>query len=149
MTYKQSRWLRFTTKVWVSPISPLCSRIKSEFRMDRGRALTLNIFRTPLSRKIAARSAALLVAAFGMATSFSVPAFAQGFARQDGSLPVPMDWSSKRVLFTADFTREQAEKLRNEPRAYAQWFLHGNAPVGSGLHKRPTPRRPYRQSRGD
>ena len=111
----------------------------------------MNIFEAPLSRHIAflARTGAVLMAAFGLAVSLSAPAFAQGFARPDGSLPVPIDWSSKRVLFTADFTREQAEKMRNEPRAYAQWFLHGNAPVGLGLHKRPTPRRPHRQSRGD
>ena len=92
-----------------------------------------------------ARCAALLLAA-GSAAS----AFGQNFARPDGSVPVPMDWSSKRVVFTADFTPEQAAKMRNEPRAYAQWRLHRNGAIGSALgRERPTPRRPLRQSRGE
>jgi len=68
-----------------------------------------------------------------LATSFCASAFGQGFSRPDGSVPVPMDWSSNHVLFTAGSTPEQAEKMWNEPRAYAEWLLHDNAPVGSGL----------------
>ena len=96
------------------------------------------------------RCAAVLLTAFGLAAGFNTSAFGQGFARPDGSIPVPMDWSSRRVLFTAGFTPELAEQMWNEPRAYAQWLLHGNAPAGSGLErKRPTRRRPFRRSRGD
>jgi len=78
-----------------------------------------------------------LMVAFGLAVSFATSAFGQGFARPDGSLPVPSDWSSKRVLFTAGSTPEQAAKMLDEPRAYAEWLLHGNAPAGSGLVRRP------------
>src|SRR5271169_5772723 len=94
--------------------------------------------------------AALLPAAFGLAACFPASAFGQGFARPDGSVPVPVDWSSKRVLYTTGFTPEQAAKMRNEPRVYAQWLLHGNAPPDSGLRRRPPtrPRRPTR-SRGE
>lgn len=98
---------------------------------------------------IFARCAAVVLTAFGLAAGFNASAFGQGFARPDGSVPVPMDWSSKRVLFPAGFTPEQAEQMWNEPRAYAQWLLHGNAPEDSGLvRKRPAPRRRSRRSRG-
>lgn len=83
------------------------------------------------------RVAAPLMVAFGLAVCFATSAFGQGFARPDGSLPVPLDWSSKRVLFTAGSTPEQAAKMLDEPRAYAEWLLHDNAPEGSGLVRRP------------
>ncbi len=88
-----------------------------------------------------AKCAALLLAA-----SFTTSAFGQGFARPDGSIPIPRDWSSKHVVFTAGFTPEQAAKMWNEPRAYAEWLTHGNAPPDSGLVRRPS--RPRRLSRG-
>ena len=105
-------------------------------------------FRTPRNRNVVffARCAALLLAAFWLAASFTGSLFGQAFARPDGSVPVPIDWSSKHVVFTGDYTPEQAVKTWNEPRAYAQWLLHGNAP-GSGLVRwRPTPI-PRRHSR--
>lgn len=89
-----------------------------------------------------AKCAALLLAA-----SFTASAFGQGFARPDGSVPVPIDWSSKHVVFTAGFTPEQAAKMWNEPRAYAEWLQHGNAPPHSGLVRRRP--RPGWQSRGE
>jgi len=88
-----------------------------------------------------ARCAPLLLAA-----GFTASAFGQGFARPDGSVPVPMDWSSKRVLFTAGLKPRQAAMMWNEPRAYAEWLLHGNAPAGSGLVRKR--HRPRTQSRG-
>jgi hypothetical protein len=111
----------------------------------------VNRFRTPRNRNVAflARCAALLLAAFGLAASFTGSMFGQAFARPDGSIPVPIDWSSKYVVFTGDYTPEQAMKTWNEPRAYAQWLLHGNAPEGSGLGRwrpRPIPRRRSRRS---
>src|SRR5271155_1744085 len=104
--------------------------------------------RTPQRQNVAflARLAALLLTAFGLAISLTAPAFGQGFARQDGSVPVPMDWSSRHVLFTAGFTPEQAATMWNEPPAYAQWLVHGNAPPDSGLAIKL--RRPRRKLRG-
>ena len=103
----------------------------------------MNRFGTPHNPNLAslAGCAALLLAAFGLAASLSASLFGQAFARPDGSIPVPIDWSSKHVVFTGDYTPEQAVKTWNEPRAYAQWLLHGNAKAGSGLMRwRPTPR---------
>jgi len=103
----------------------------------------VNRFGTPHNPNLAslAGCAALLLAAFGLAASLSASLFGQAFARPDGSIPVPIDWSSKHVVFTGDYTPEQAVKTWNEPRAYAQWLLHGNAKAGSGLMRwRPTPR---------
>ena len=94
------------------------------------RLLTVDRFRTPLNRKadFLAMCVMPLLAALGLAASFTQSAFAQGFARPDGSIPVPIDWSSSHVIFTGGYTPEQAVNTWNEPRAYAQWLLHGNAP---------------------
>ncbi len=112
----------------------------------------MNRFRTPRDRKVTsfARSSALLLAALGLGAGFTGSLFGQAFARPDGSIPVPIDWSSKHVVFTGDYTPEQAVKTWNEPRAYAQWLLHGNAQAGSGLaRRRPRPRAiPRSRSRG-
>lgn len=94
-----------------------------------------------------ARGAVLLSAALGLAGCFAAPAFGQGFARPDGSVPVPVDWSSKRVLFTGGYTPKQAERMRNEPRVYAEWLLHGNAPPNLLPLRRPPVRR--RRARSD
>jgi len=94
----------------------------------------MNALKTPQSQNVAflARLAVLLLTAFGLAISFNAPACGQSFARPDGSVPVPTDWSSRHVVFTAGFTPEQAAKMWNEPRAYAEWLLRGNAPEYSG-----------------
>jgi hypothetical protein len=89
---------------------------------------------------------AIAVGIFVLAACFTTSVFGQAFARPDGSVPVPLDWSSKRVVFTPGFTPEQAAKMLNEPRAYAQWLQHGNAPEGSGLWRRP-PEWPRRRRR--
>jgi hypothetical protein len=103
----------------------------------------VNRCRTPRNPDVVflARYATLLLAALVLTPSFTPSLFGQAFARPDGSIPVPIDWSSKYVVFTGDYTPEQAAKTWNEPRAYAQWLLHGNAPAGSGL-VRPDPVRP-------
>src|SRR5580704_17648776 len=95
----------------------------------------MNGFRTPPGQNVIspARFAKMMLAGFGLAISFTAVASGQGFARPDGSIPVPMDWSSKHVVFTGGFTAEQAAKMWNEPRAYAEWLLHGNGPPGLGL----------------
>jgi hypothetical protein len=94
---------------------------------------------------------AIAVGIIGLAACFTTSAFGQGIVRPDGSVPVPLDWSSKRVLFTAGFTPEQAAKMLNEPRAYAEWLQHGNAPAGLGLVPKPPgrPRRSRREIRRD
>jgi hypothetical protein len=104
----------------------------------------MNVFETPQRQSAAfpARFVALLLTAFGLAVGFTASALGQGFARPDGSVPVPMDWSSRHVVFTAGFTSDQAGKRWNEPRAYAEWLLHGNEPPGSGLVRRHRQRRP-------
>jgi hypothetical protein len=100
-------------------------------------------FRSPLKRnaRFLVRRAALFLAAFGLAACFT-PTFGQGLAREDGSVPVPMDWSSKHVLFTPGSTKKQAAKILNEPRAYAQWVRHRGASTSLHLKRRhPTPPR--------
>jgi hypothetical protein len=100
--------------------------------------------RTPRWRNAAvpARRGALLLAASGVAMCFTASVFGQGFARPDGSVPLPADWSSKHVLFTAGFKPEQAAKMWNEPRVLAEWLLHGYAPRRRPEPRRPEPRRP-------
>jgi hypothetical protein len=95
----------------------------------------VNSFRASRNGNVAslASCAALLLASFGLAAGFPASLFGQAFARPDGSIPVPFDWSSKHVVFTGEYTPEQAVETWNEPRAYAQWHLHGNAAAGSGL----------------
>jgi hypothetical protein len=73
--------------------------------------------RTPL--RIASLSTVLL-----LATHIS----GQNFARPDGSIPLPVDWSASHVVYTVDFKPEQAAHMINEPRLWASWFLHGNSP---------------------
>jgi hypothetical protein len=73
----------------------------------------------------------------------SVQAFGQEVTRPDHSVPAPLDWSSKHVLFPAGFTPEQAERMRHEPRAYVQWLRYGYGPTDFRLLRRP-PIRPRR-----
>jgi hypothetical protein len=109
-------------------------------------------FRTPRNRNVTflARRTALLLAAFGLAASLTASMFGQAFARPDGSTSVPIDWSSKHVVFTGDHAQEEALKTWNEPRAYAQWLLHGNATAGWDPVRRGRPRRriPRMRARG-
>jgi hypothetical protein len=109
----------------------------------------MNVFKAPQRHNVVfpAKFRALLLTGFGLAIGFAAVAFGQGFERPDGSVPVPMDWSSKHVVFTAGFTAEQAAKMWSEPRAYAGWLLHGNEPPGSGLERRHWRRPRRRRSR--
>jgi hypothetical protein len=113
--------------------------------------MAMNALKTPRSQNVAflVRLAALLLTAFELALSFAAPAFGQGFARPDGSVPLPMDWSSRHVVFTAGFTPEQATKMWNEPRAYAEWLLHGNAPADSAPVQVIPPKRGRRKMKKD
>src|SRR5260221_9162346 len=90
--------------------------------------------------------AALLPAAFALcviSAAFGPSAFGKGIAREDGSVPVPVDWSAKHVLFPAGAKPKQAEKMLHEPRVYAGWLSHGHEPEGPGLVRR-RPQRPTR-----
>src|SRR5271163_2666093 len=80
-----------------------------KFCVKRNGRLALNVFETALGRKVAlfVWCTALLLAA-----CFPPSALGQGVARSDGSVPVPMDWSSKHVVFTRGSTATQAEKTR-------------------------------------
>ena len=91
--------------------------------------------------------AAMLSAAFWVLACLITPAFGQGMVKPDGSVSVPVDWSSKHVLFTAGYTPERVAKMREEPRVYAQWLRYGNAPPGLIRERRP-PRRPHRSRAG-
>jgi len=99
-----------------------------------------------LKRRWLVRLTLFFTCVLALAACFTPGAFGQGFARPDGSVPVPLDWTSKHVLFTSGFTPKQAEKMWNEPRAYAQWHLHGGAPPSPDWVRRPPepPRRPPR-----
>src|SRR5271155_4901442 len=84
------------------------------------------------------RLAFFFTCVLALAACSSAPAFGQGFARKDGSVPVPFDWTSKHVLFPAGCTAEQAARMWNEPRAYGQWLLHGHMPATyRRVHKQP------------
>jgi hypothetical protein len=54
----------------------------------------------------------------------SVPV-TQQWTRNDGSLPMMIDWSNKHVAYPAGYTQEQYNRMQNDPRAFANWMLHG------------------------
>ena len=58
---------------------------------------------------------------------FTGSAFGQDFKRPDGSVPLPMDWSSRHLIYTVGFTREQASKMQGDPRYFVETRLHGKA----------------------
>ncbi|MGA8224853.1 MAG: hypothetical protein WB780_24635 [Candidatus Acidiferrales bacterium] len=95
------------------------------------------------------RLSLFFICALALASCMSAPVFAQSFARPDGSIPVPLDWTSKHVLFTSDFTPDQAAKMRNEPRVYALRLHHDDGrPISIWRRKPPKlPRPPLRSSR--
>jgi hypothetical protein len=54
----------------------------------------------------------------------SVP-LTHDWTRNDGSLPMVVDWSNKHVVYPVGYTQEQYESMQKDPRAYANWYLHG------------------------
>ena len=93
-----------------------------------------------LNRRWLVRLTLFFTCVIALAACLTAPALGQDSAKPDDSVPVPMDWSSKHVVFTAGFTPKRAEKMLNEPRVHAECLLHGNAPAGSRLvRRRPTP----------
>jgi hypothetical protein len=74
--------------------------------------------------------ASLLMAVFGVVLISSIfigSAFGQDFKRPDGSVPLPLDWSDRHVVYTADFTGEQAERMQGDPRYFVAMRMHGKA----------------------
>ena len=69
---------------------------------------------------------ATLLMMCGLCT-FTGSALGQDFKRPDGSVPLPMDWSDQHVIYTADATGEQAEKMQSDPRYFVATRLHGKA----------------------
>ncbi len=53
------------------------------------------------------------------------PDFAGNLARPDGSMPLVLDWSTRHVVYTAGYSKEQAVKMAKDPRAYAAFLAHG------------------------
>ncbi len=51
-------------------------------------------------------------------------ALGQDFKRPDGSVPLPLDWSDRHVIYTVESTPEQVEKMQGDPRYFAAMRLH-------------------------
>ena len=116
------------------------SRVMLERPSESAPARTLKTTTAP-NRRWLIGLRLFLVCIAASAPCFTSEAFGQGIARQDGSLPVPLDWTLKHVFFPAGFTAEQAERMRSEPRAYAQRLVQGEGPTDSRLWRRPPMRR--------
>ena len=74
--------------------------------------------------------ASLLMTVFGVVLISSIfigSAFGQDFKRPDGSVPLPLDWSDRHVVYTADFTGEQAERMQGDPRYFVAMRMHAKA----------------------
>src|SRR5271155_417381 len=64
---------------------------------------------------------ALSMAVFGIVLISSIltgSALGQDFKRPDGSVPLPMDWSDRHVIYTVGMTGEQVEKAQDDPRYF-------------------------------
>lgn len=60
-----------------------------------------------------------------LSLALTAPAMSQDWARNDGSVPVVRDWSNKHLVYTTGYSKEQFEKMRKDPRAYATMLAHG------------------------
>jgi hypothetical protein len=69
--------------------------------------------------------AAVVFGVVVVSSVFTGSAFGQDFARPDGSVPLPMDWSNQHLIYTVGFTREQASKMQSDPRYFVAMRLHG------------------------
>ena len=74
------------------------------------------------------------LAVLGLGIFVASPLFAQGWAKPDGRVPLPVDWSFGHVVYTQHFTPEQAAKMKNDPRLWNSWLLQGHvqAPGAAG-----------------
>ena len=62
-----------------------------------------------------------------LALALTAPAFGQDWARNDGSIPAVHDWSDKRLVYTAGYTKEQFKEMMKDPRAFASLLEHGDS----------------------
>jgi hypothetical protein len=77
----------------------------------------------------------LLMTAFGIvwiSSIFIASALGQDFKRPDGSVPLPMDWSDRHVVYTVGSTGEQIEKMQADPRYFVATRLHGKELADEG-----------------
>jgi hypothetical protein len=82
------------------------------------------------ARKNSSYLPSLWIAVFGIVWISSIfigSALGQDFKRPDGSVPLPLDWSTRHVVYTVGFPGEQVEKMQGDPRFFAAMRLHGNA----------------------
>ena len=82
------------------------------------------------ARKNSLNKQSLSMAVFGIVSIASIligSALGQDFKRPDGSVPLPMDWSDRHVIYTVGFPGEQVEKMQGDPRYFVAMRLHGKA----------------------
>ena len=77
----------------------------------------------PISRFATTLFALLILSAFGTSAK------AQDWVRNDGSIPMALDWSHKHVIYTRGYTQEQFQKMMKDPRAFASLLRHGDKNV--------------------
>ena len=77
----------------------------------------------PPSRFMTALFTLLVLVAFGTSVQ------AQDWARNDGSVPMALDWSHKHLVYTGGYTQEQFQKMMKDPRAFASLLKHGDKNV--------------------
>ena len=64
---------------------------------------------------------------------FGLPLFGQGNSgNATKRVPLPVDWSFSHVVYTRNFTPEQAASMQNDPRLYNSWLLQGHAQFNNG-----------------
>jgi hypothetical protein len=64
-------------------------------------------------------------AGVSMAALLALSLFAQEIS-STGKAPLPVDWSFSHFIPTMSFTKQQAAKMKNDPRLYYQWLLKGH-----------------------
>jgi hypothetical protein len=80
------------------------------------------------ARKNSLNKQSLSMAVFDIVSIASIligSALGQDFKRPDGSVPLPLDWSTRHVVYTRGFTDEQAARMQGDPRFFAAARLHG------------------------
>lgn len=136
---------RSTVFAYVNVIDTTCTRFKTERSgCSSKKQLQPRYFNMKLHGTWLVRATFYFMCVIVPAAFVTIPASAQSLPRADHPVPAPLDWSSKHVVFPAGFTAEQEEKMRHEPRAYAQWLRYGLELRDSRLWPTP-PMRPRRR----
>src|SRR6266404_5716698 len=78
-------------------------------------------------RDVPARAALLSMSLLAGLVLFGLPLFGQGNSGNAANrVPLPVDWSSGHVVYTKNFTPEQAARMQHDPRLYNSWLLQGH-----------------------